>query len=359
MKIFITGTAGYVGGMLANQFSSREDVEKIICLDKEAQPEFLKDNKKILWINGNTSDGKWQDVVRKEEPEVVIHTAWQIREMYGNKKTQWRWNVDGSDAVFDFVFANPFVKKLVYFSTVSSYGAQPTNKMDYLFTEEEPFRDEEYLYAVEKKVVEEHLENKFKETKQKKGTSPQIFVVRPAAITGPRGRFMMKERFGLQSALAGKLSKSFIHRMVTFMVSFVPAPPMWLRQFIHEDDVNDIVSLFTFTDLEGEYEVFNICPPGKSVLAKDMARVVGKKTVPVPPRLIRIAFFFFWHITRGRIPTSRGGWKFYSYPIAVDGAKLTRQYGFNYRCDSHEAFEFTDGRYESFVPEEERKHKVV
>ncbi|NQV93112.1 NAD(P)-dependent oxidoreductase [Candidatus Kaiserbacteria bacterium] len=352
--VFIVGGAGYVGAMLCEQFSQRGDVEKIIALDKEPQPEAFKENSKITWVSANTSDGTWQGEVSKHNPDVVVHTAWQIREMYGQKKLQWKWNVEGSDAVFDFAFSTPSVKKLIYFSTVSSYGASSKNTFEHYFKEEEPFIESEYLYGVEKKVVEEHLHKKFVDTKSSNKNTPQIFIVRPAAITGPRGRFM-RIRFGLQSALSGQLKESIIHRVISLMVSFVPATKGWVRQFIHEDDVTDIVGLFAFNDLSGEYEVFNISPPGEPVYSKDMAHAVGKRVLPIFPWMVRLAFFFFWHVTRGRVPTSEGGWKFYSYPILVDGSRITKQYDFTYSSGSKEAFYSTKGRYEEFVPEESRR----
>ncbi len=353
--IFIIGASGYVGAMLCDQFSKRDDVEKIIGLDKESIPESLKDNKKIIWITANTSDDTWQNKAASYNPEIVIHTAWQIREMYGQKSLQWKWNVEGSCAVFDFAFLTSSVRKLIYFSTVSSYGAYAKNSLDHYFKEEEPFIEDKYLYGIEKKEVEERLQNKFADAKTNgKENTPQIFIVRPAAITGPRGRFI-HIRFGLQSALSGQLKKSFIYRVISLMVSFVPATKKWVRQFIHEDDVADIIGLFAFNDLDGEYEVFNISPPGDPVYAKDMAHAVGKKTLSVYPWLIRIVFFFFWHLSRGKVPTSKGGWKFYSYPILVDGSRLTKRYNFTYSSNSKDAFYHTKGRYEKYVPEESRR----
>ncbi len=353
--LFITGAAGYVGAMLADQFSKRDDVLKIVALDKEPEPELLRGNSKIIWIMANTSDGSWRAMAAPHKPDIVIHTAWQIREMYGKKKRQWQWNVDGSCAVFDFAFSNDCVEKFVHFSTVSSYGAESTNTLEQRFTESDPFRENEYLYGIEKRVVEDRLKERFHAARKNKNTHvPKVFVVRPAAITGPRGRFMMKERFGLQAALSGKLSRSFIHRLVSFMVSVVPAPPLWLRQFIHEDDVADIIGMFSFKDVDGDYEVFNICPPGKPVLARDMAAAVGKRVLPISPYIVRVAFFIFWHLTRGRIPTSRGGWKFYSFPVAVDGSRITQKYGFSYRFGSLDAFRKTTGRYEYAVSVSER-----
>ncbi len=337
LRLFITGGSGYVGAMLAQQFSALDEVESIVCLDKEPMSELLIGNSKIHFIQQNLGDDGWQSEVSKENPGVVIHTAWQIRNLYGEEEKQWKWNVEGTDKVFDFALSTPSVKKLIYFSTVASYGAFPQNTVDHFFKEEEGFRKTNYLYAEEKRVSEEHLEEKYKNYLAKVGKDtaklPQVFIVRPAAITGPRGRYM-RIRFGLQSALSGQLTGSWAYNIVTAMVSFVPITPKWCRQFIHEDDVTDIVKLFTFSDLKGTYEVFNICPPGKVVLGKDMAQAVNKKTLMVYPWMVRLAFFWFWHLTRGKITTSPGGWKSYSFPIVVDGSKLTKQYGYIYKYPS-------------------------
>lgn len=346
MKIFITGGAGYIGAMLCDQFAQRADVEKIITLDKEPETELTKNNpnkNKIEYLEMNTSDDSWVEKLKAFAPDVVIHTAWQIRHMYGDEKTEWKWNIDGSDKIFDFAFSTSSVKKLIHFSTVASYGAFSDNKIDHFYKEEEGFRKSGYLYAEEKRITEEHLEERYKKAKEN-GWNGQVFIVRPAAITGPRGRYD-RIRFGLQSALSGNLHGGLSYKIVTLLTSFVPVTKGWLRQYIHEDDVTDIVSLFTFNDLEGSYEVFNISPPGDVVFGKDMAEAVGKKTIPIYPWMARVAFFFFWHATRGKIPTSPGSWRGYSYPIAVDGSKLTKQYGFVYKYPSKEAFVKNEGRY--------------
>lgn len=350
MKLFITGGSGYVGAMLADQFAPRPDVEAILLIDKEPFSDLLIEHpnkSKITFIKGNLGDADWQEKVKAFAPDVIIHTAWQIREMYGKKDIQWNWNVTGSDHVFDLAFSLPSVKKLIHFSTVSSYAAYPTNEIDHFFKEEEGFRKSDYLYAEEKRIVEEHLDGHHLSASNG-AHHPQVFILRPAAITGPRGRFM-RVRFGLQAALSGQLKKGFIHRLISTLVSFVPITKKWLRQFIHEDDVADIVSLLTFNNLEGKYEVFNICPPGPAVLGPDMAAAVGKKTLPVAPWMIRPVFFVFWHLSRGKVPTSKGGWKSYSYPIAVDGSKLTKQCGYQYKYPSKEAFVKVEGRYAKYV----------
>src|SRR5665213_1399738 len=350
--IFITGAAGYVGSMLVEHFAKREDVEKIIGLDKEPLPEMIAKEPKLLYIQANTADESWIEKVRAEKPDIVIHTAWQIREIYEDHPLTWKWNIEGSDRVFEFAFSEPSVARLIHFSTVASYGAYPGNTLEHRYKESEPFRRMDYLYAEEKRIAEEHLEEKYKNS----DTHVAVAVVRPAAITGPRGRFM-RIRFGLQSALSGQLKDAFAYRLVSRMVSFVPVTPKWLRQFIHEDDVVGIIELLAFGEVVGKYEVFNICPPGAVVLGPDMAKAVGKRLLKVYPWMVRIPFFVFWHATRGKIPTGKGAWKSYSYPIAVDGSKVTEKLGYRYTCNSFDAFYYTNGTYEYAVPESARRHK--
>ncbi len=347
-KLFITGGSGYVGAMLVREFAERPDVEAIFAIDKEPASELYAGHKKVTFVQTNMADTEnWLDKAKAFAPDIVVHTAWQIREMYGEKKKQWRWNIDGSDAVFDFAFSTSSVKKLIHFSTVASYGAFADNEIDKLFTEKDAFRKTDYLYAEEKRITEEHLEERYAAAKAK-GNTPQVFVVRPAAITGPRGRYM-RIRFGLQAALSGQLKENFIHKLISAMVSFVPITKKWCRQFIHEDDVVSIVRLLSFENLKGEYEVFNICPPGPVVTGQDMAKAVNKKAIRVSPHLIRPVFAVMWNLSRGKVPTSKGGWKSYSYPIAVDGSKITKMYGFQYTFEPREAFVKREGKYMEFV----------
>ncbi len=344
--IFITGGAGYVGEMLCDQFSKREDVEKIITIDKEPQSDFSKQLPKVEYIHQNLADTGWQEKVAAFAPDTVIHTAWQIRAMYGEAKKEWQWNVGGSQAVFDFAFAHDFVKKLVYFSTASSYSARADNRVDHYFTEAEGFRADDYIYAHEKKVVEDNLRSTYDQALEKDKRHPQITILRPAAITGPRGRYM-RIRFGLQSALQGNLKGNPVYRLVTALTSFVPATKGWVRQFIHEDDVNDIVETCVFGDHDWSYEIFNITPTGEPVFARDMAAAVKKRVLPIYPWMARIAFWCFWHATRGKVPTCPGSWRFYSYPIVMSGEKLTSIYHCKY--SSKDAFRYTDGRYEEYI----------
>ena len=243
--IFITGGAGYVGAMLCDQFSKRDDIEKIITIDKEEETDLTKGNQKIFYIHQNLADDGWQKILEEYKPNIIIHTAWQIREIYGNRPLSWKWNIEASDKVFNFAFSHDYVERLVYFSTVASYGAFADNTLEHRFTESEPFRKTNYLYAEEKRVAEEHLHDKYLKLKSEGKKLPQVSIIRPAAITGPPGRYA-RIRFGLQSALSGQLKGNFVYRLVSVLTSFVPVTKKWLRQYVHEDDITDIVELLSF-----------------------------------------------------------------------------------------------------------------
>jgi nucleoside-diphosphate-sugar epimerase len=346
--ILITGAAGYVGEMLCKEALATAGVERVIAIDKESITDFLKALPGLIYIQHNLADDGWQEKVAAYTPTVVVHAAWQIRSLYGKEREQWRWNIEGSEKVFAFACATPSVRTLIHFSTAASYSARANNTFEHFFTETETQRPDDYPYAYEKRVSEERLRAAYEKVS---GRRLGVVVVRPAAITGPRGRYI-KTRFGLQSAVEGNLRGGVLARLVTMLTAFMPATAGFARQFVHEDDVIDTVLHFATSAPKG-YEVYNLTPTGPFLRAQDMARAVGKRVLRLPPLLVRVAFAFFWHATRGRIPTAPGSWRFYAYPLLMSGEKLAKERPCRY--DSRVAFVSTVGRYEKDIPEAARR----
>ncbi|OGZ40976.1 MAG: hypothetical protein A3B04_03320 [Candidatus Portnoybacteria bacterium RIFCSPLOWO2_02_FULL_39_11] len=267
---------------------------------------------------------------------MVIHCAYVIRQGFGKKRAwQNKCNLTAADKIFDFVFSNN-IPRLIHFSTVASYGARPQNTTDYWFKEGDSLREEEYLYGVDKKVIEEKLQAVFSRAKadlsagRRQGVLPQVLIVRPCAISGPRGQFIFK-RFGLL-------------RMVKEGLPVIPLTgARSARQFIHEDDVADIIFFLAEGNIKEEYEVFNIAPHCFFLL-KDMARNIGKKTIRIPMWLGKLGFAFLWYVFRGAVPTVPAGINSYTYPIIVDGSKITGS-GYEYKFTCADALAADKGRY--------------
>ena len=328
--IMITGAAGYIGGMLCDQFSKSPELEKIIAIDMQPMPALLKDNKKIIWITASLYQNVWKIPAIINKPEVVIHCAWQIKELYDKKELQNKLNIESSKAVFEFALKSPFVKRIIHFSTIASYGAIPENDLNAAFNEEDELRETEARYGREKKDVEELLWKMYNDT----GCNKQVFVLRPSSVTGPRGRSLVTKKVGLLHILKNVLP-------------FIPAgSDKWCRQYVHEDDVTDAVAMFTFGQIKkgSTYDIY-ILSPNDYILAKDMGEIFKKGVVPIAPIVVRTLFFLAWHLSDGKIPTSKGGWRSFCYPIPVNGGRITKEYGFEYMYNSREALEKEEGRY--------------
>lgn len=340
MNIFITGAAGYVGGMLATLLLRDERVQHITALDmRDGSAQFPHDDSRLTWITHNLGDEGWQELVlRHGRPDVVIHCAYVIRQGYGSaREFQNKCNITAAQKIFQFVFTQG-VSRLIHFSTVASYGALPTNTVGRQFIETDPLQEATYLYGVDKKVIEEMLRTVYDREVLRLAQHvrtiplPQVIIVRPCAITGPRGQHQFR-RFGL------------LH-MVKNGLPIIPITgPQSARQFIHEDDVADAVLHATFGGIVGAYEIFNLAPQGYFLL-KDMARAIGKRTIRIPMLLGKLCFALLWHLSQGRIPTVPAGINSYTYPIIVDGSKLTR-FGFHYTYTPAEALAAQVGRFQS------------
>jgi nucleoside-diphosphate-sugar epimerase len=338
MKIFITGAAGYIGGMLVDLFLKDPRVEKVVALDmaENTKNNFPTGNQKFSWINFNLGDDGWQELVLKEgKPDVVIHCAYVIRQGYG-KKREWqnKSNITAADKIFNFVFQNN-ISRLIHFSSVASYGARPENTVSRRFKEEDLLGEEKYLYGIDKKRIEGRLATIFEKEKNRlvqraRNFLPQVLIVRPCAISGPRGQFIFR-RFGLL-------------RLVKRGLPIIPlCGEQPARQFVHEDDVADIIFWLADGNVKNEYEIFNIAP-ADFFLLKDMAKAVGTASVRIPIWLGRLGFATLWHVFRGIFPTVPAGINSYAYPIIADGSKITRA-GFNYKYKGADALAAKVGRY--------------
>ena len=332
MRVLITGAAGYVGFILTKALESIDGIDEIIGVDLKPKPARLAASTKLAWIQADVSTDDWQAAARNHRVDAVVHLAFQIRQLYGRQKeTQRRWNLVGARKVFAFVFGEPSVRRLIHFSTVTAYGAHENNSLAARFGEGAPLNERDYLYGSHKREVERLLQDFYAVSDR----GMHVTVLRCASISGPYGRFALG-RFGIVSTLSGRLSLLPCGRAD------------FGRQYLHEDDIAEIVTLLLTTPSRDRYEVFNASPEDYLASA-DLASLLQKRPIIIPPALLRGLFALCWCISRGRIPTPRGAWKFLTYPIAVDGSGLTATYNYRYHFTSADALMARVGRHSAIA----------
>jgi UDP-glucose 4-epimerase len=328
MRVLVTGAAGYVGSILFEMLQGTDVVAGIVGIDLKPRPDRLAGHTKLTWIQADVSTDDWQAAAREHGVDAVVHLAFQIRQLYGHREaTQRRWNIEGARKVFAFALGEPSVRRLIQFSTVTAYGAQASNSLANLFRESAALRERDYLYGSHKREIEGLLEEAHAASDQR----THVVVLRCASISGPYGRFALG-RFGIVSTLTG-------------LLPFLPCGRSdFGRQYLHEDDVGAIVAMLLTAPAKEGYQVFNASPEDY-LTADNLAALLRKRTVLLPPTLLRGLFALCWHASRGRIPTPRAAWKLVTFPIAVDGSFLTRTYGYRYRFTSAEALMARSGRH--------------
>jgi nucleoside-diphosphate-sugar epimerase len=161
--------------------------------------------------------------------------------------------------------------------------------------------------------------------------SSHVVVLRLASVSGPRGRFGLN-RYGLLSTIAGRFP------------CLVCGRADWGRQYLHEDDIVAVLNMFVHAAPASGYEVMNVSPPD-FLDAGALGRLFGKRVVVLPPRLLRALFLLIWHGTRGAVTTPSGAWRMLTYPIRVDGSRLTGVYDYQYRYTSLQALVAEEGHY--------------
>ncbi|MFA6006706.1 MAG: NAD-dependent epimerase/dehydratase family protein [Candidatus Paceibacterota bacterium] len=296
MRILITGAAGYIGGMLTDQFKEGPDVQ-ILALDIKDQPKEI-DHPRITWCIGDLRKSDWFSILGSVKPDVIVHCAWAAS---GNEEM--------ANNVFDYCVRQK-IPKFIYLSAIDGYG----NISDRYFIENDPLRATDDRYGLDV-VASEHA---VKKLYGGSGKHTQTFILRLPIIFGPRG-WQQEHFFGTLG-----LFKSGGLPLV------MSDPDSIIFQAVHEDDLVDIIGLLAFNKLNDRYEVFNITPED-TVPASGIAATFGKKVVAVSKAVRKLVPFN----NSSRLTSS----------ILADGSKFTKKFKYKFNYTSYEAITTEEGKY--------------
>ncbi len=281
--VAVTGIAGYIGRHLLARLEAMPEVTRVIGVDVE-EP---LGSPKLEFHQLDVRDARLAKVF--VGADIVVHLAFKLDPIRDEDRMR-SINVDGTRNVLDAVAATG-VRKLVYPSSATVYGARPDN--DVPLGEESPVRpNTDFAYAMHK-LETERLVEAFR------AAHPDVLVTvfRSAVVFGPN----------VDNFLSRVLEAP---RLLT--VSGYEPP----FQVVHEEDFVDALALAIQRDIPG---VYNLAADGWLEHAEVLA-LSGKKRAAVPEEVAFSMADRLWRSGLSIAPPAE--LHFVMHPWALDNTKL-------------------------------------
>ena len=301
-RVFVTGAAGYIGGKLLSRLAERDDIKSIVGIDvaiPRVSPE------KLTFYRRDVREHFGQ-VMRDHRIDTVVHLAYVVAPIHNTSEME-DINIDGTKSILA-ACEKAGVKQVLYTSSATAYGFHPDN--DVPLTEKSPLRgNRDFTYSSTKRHLEAVVSHIAAQNPKTAGT-----LLLRAFVVGP----------GFDDPLARDLRRRI-----------VPLP--WKTQpfqFVHEDDLIDIICLLLDRRMPG---VFNVGADG-TVSADEMIRLLGNTKVPLPFWLMYALTELAWHARLRFLAEFPGpALDLARYSWVVSSEKLKRELGFEYKYTTVEA----------------------
>jgi UDP-glucose 4-epimerase len=261
--VAVTGICSGLGKSLTQKLLEDPSIEKIIGIDISDYPN-TPEKVEFLKVDVRDKEGLERGL---RNVDIVIHLAFIVNpKVLPDIKTIYDINVNGSKNVFQAAAKNA-VKKIIHLSSQSVYGH--VKECPPIVSEETSrlgLKTTGFYYAHTKALVEEYLDE-FEQ--QHKDIS--VIRFRPPIIVGPH---FIQNR-GLFTAVNKKRLFTIVPDGKDSTVSL---------QFIHEDDLTDVILLAIKEDLRGAY---NVASNALHDYSKFMNEEYGVKIIKIPRFLVK------------------------------------------------------------------------
>lgn len=307
MNVLVTGSSGYLGRVLVNRLLTHPQAGRVIGLD--AAPGSLS-HPKFRHYNGDIRDEFYlRSILQEEKIDAIFHLAFIMGEPRDQALAA-AVNVGGTLTVLEAASKTSAVKKLIISGSASAYGARSDNPE--FIAEERALRASTLRYGVYKRQVEEHLAKALPDARK----DLRVTMLRVCTIVGSseRGEGPVSTFCGLPCGVSILLRKGGL-------------------QFIHEDDLLDVMLRVMEAPCQG---VYNVAPDDYTTLAA-LCRALGKPRVPLPYWALWLAFFLARRLL-GRADVTEKVVSYLAYPVVLSNQKIKRDLGVVFKKGSEEAF---------------------
>ncbi len=303
-NIFITGVSGYFGSKLVSLLDGKAEVERIIGIDIRP-PRSLSG--KLVFIRHDVRDSL-DGILFGRDIDCAIHAAYILDPIHDTALME-DVNINGTKNVLR-ACAQAGVRHILDCSSTTAYGFHPDNPE--ILTEDSELRgNEDFTYAKNKREIEGIME-KFRASKPE----IRLTVIRPCFVVGP----------GFNNPLARHLRKKVV------IIGRNTAP----MQFIHEDDLSEIIYLLLKTGRQG---VFNLAADG-TMTFEEMIRALSNVPLKIPNRLLYHMNALFWMLRASWItefPSPCLNLMQYRWTAGND--KIKKELNYTFKYTTREAFD--------------------
>ena len=304
-RVAVTGAAGYIAQRLIRRLERDDEIERILALDIR-RPASDHNSEKVVFCQHDVTR-PMTSLFQEHGVEATVDLAFILNPGHDREAIR-RINVGGAASVLDSCL-RAGVRHILYLSSTSVYGSRPDNRP--MLTEDAPVRPVTGFQYSEDKAVVELLLKDF--TRRHPTLSATILRVSP--VIGPNA-----DNF---------ISHAFVK---PFLVGVRGCDPY--LQFIHEDDLTDIMLFCLTKSISG---VYNLAGDG-AIKWSAMADIFGRKLINFPSPVLSALTGLTWNLRlQGDSPPS--GLNFVKYGLTVSTEKIRRELGVKTRYSSKEAWE--------------------
>jgi len=302
-NVLITGVSGYIGSRVAALLSREDRVRSIAGTDiREPEPRIPG----LIFIKRDIRK-RLDDILHRHSIDTVVHTAFILPPIH-NSTIMESVNLGGTLMLLESC-ARCGIRHLLYTSSSTAYGFHHDNEVP--LCENSPLRgNDDFSYSRIKKMIERHIE-----AVREDNPDLAITVLRPCFVVGP----------GFSNPLAQHLQKRIV---------ILPGGSHPL-QFVHEDDLLEIIMLMLRNRKDG---VYNVGSTG-TLSFREMVDMLGNRLIEVKPGLIYVLNALAWKLRLTFLTSFPSpALNMVMHPWIVSSDKLITETGFRYSYTTREAF---------------------
>ncbi|WP_329135139.1 NAD-dependent epimerase/dehydratase family protein [Streptomyces sp. NBC_01476] len=329
--VLVTGAARQLAGRFVRRVQREPEVERVIAVDAVPPEHDMGD---AAFVRADIRQPMIGKVLAQHSVDTVVHLDVSGTPLGSGGRTQAKeTNVIGTMQLLGACQKAPTVRRLVVKSTTSVYGSAPRDPA--VFSETTPVKSLPSGGFAKDAVEVEGYVRGF----ARRRPDVAVAVLRFANILGPNADTPLAEYFGLP--------------VLPTVFGYDPR-----LQFVHEDDVNEVLVVASTEARRGTYNngTFNIAGDGVLLLSQS-ARRLGRPTVPVP--MPAVTWVGRMLRTSGVTDFSAEQIRLLTHGRVVDTRQMRETLGFEPAYTTAETFQdFAAARGPGLLPPDRVRHVV-